>query len=309
MKRVYPDYYEEFRCLAGACRHSCCIGWEIDIDGESLARFQAQEGPLGMKLRQNIDPAPTPHFRLGAGERCPFLQTDGLCELILGLGEESLCQICREHPRFHNELPGRVESGLGLCCEAAGRLILGRAEPVQLRSEGEDEAADDILALRDRALTLLQDRSRSIPVRVEALLALCYAEPPAADMAAWAEVLLELERLDEAWTERLAALRDGWATADLAGFDRHMEARQTEYEQLLVYLVYRHLANACDAMELSARAGFAALAYELLRAMGAVQWTETGVFTPEDQVELGRLFSSEIEYSDENMEILLDEYL
>ena len=29
---VYPDYYPEFRCSASACKHNCCIGWEIDID-------------------------------------------------------------------------------------------------------------------------------------------------------------------------------------------------------------------------------------------------------------------------------------
>lgn len=309
MKQVYPDYYKDFRCVAGACRHSCCVGWEIDIDEDSLRRFAALEGPMGEKLRQNIDPAPTPHFRLTTGERCPFWQEDGLCELILAEGEEILCHICREHPRFHNELPGRVESGLGLCCEAAGRQILGREAPVRLLSEGEDEAEDEILALRDRAIALLQDRSRSIPERVEALLALCYAEPPAADMEAWAEVLLGLERLDEAWTGRLEELREDWERADIAGFEGHMARRQTEYEQFLVYLVYRHLAKACDLMELAARAAFAAFSYALLRALGALQWTKTGAFSLEDQVELARLFSSEIEYSDENMDILLDEYL
>ena len=36
MLTVYPDYYSAFRCIAGACKHSCCIGWEIDIDEESL---------------------------------------------------------------------------------------------------------------------------------------------------------------------------------------------------------------------------------------------------------------------------------
>ena len=28
----YPDYYEKFSCIAGACEDTCCAGWEIDID-------------------------------------------------------------------------------------------------------------------------------------------------------------------------------------------------------------------------------------------------------------------------------------
>lgn len=40
MKRVVPDYYADFACIAGACRHTCCVGWEIDIDPDSLRRYR-----------------------------------------------------------------------------------------------------------------------------------------------------------------------------------------------------------------------------------------------------------------------------
>ena len=30
-----PDYFKEFSCIAGACKDSCCLGWEIDIDEDS----------------------------------------------------------------------------------------------------------------------------------------------------------------------------------------------------------------------------------------------------------------------------------
>ena len=55
MKLIAPDYYKDFKCIAGNCRHSCCIGWEIDIDPDSLRRFQSVPGALGERLRQNID--------------------------------------------------------------------------------------------------------------------------------------------------------------------------------------------------------------------------------------------------------------
>lgn len=305
MRLVCPDYYKDFKCIAGACRHSCCIGWEIDIDPETLSYYDGVTGLMGQRLRQSIARTPEPHFILGPGERCPFLNRDGLCDIILELGEEHIGGICADHPRFRNELPGRTEIGLGLCCEEAARLILGRKEPMRLAGAPAQEE-DAFLLLRDAVLGLLQDRSRSIPARMEDMLALCGAVPPAEDMSRWAETLLGLERLDEAWTARLEELEKDWAQLDIAGFDRHMARRQTEYEQLLVYLVYRHMANAADEQDLAARAAFAALGYELLHALGALQWTRSGAFGFGDQVELARLFSSEIEYSDENLDILLD---
>ena len=69
MLTVRPDFYDDFQCLASRCRHSCCIGWEIDVDADTLAAYQTLEGPLGDELREKIDPGPTPHFRLGEGER------------------------------------------------------------------------------------------------------------------------------------------------------------------------------------------------------------------------------------------------
>ena len=104
---VVPDFYDDFQCIAGQCRHSCCIGWEIDIDEYSFAYYSGIEGELGQELREKTSAEPTPHFVLDEGERCPFLNESGLWRLILSLGEDSLCDICREHPRFYNEFSDR----------------------------------------------------------------------------------------------------------------------------------------------------------------------------------------------------------
>ncbi len=307
MEYGYPDYYETFRCIASACCHNCCIGWEIDIDEETMAFYDRVDGALGQRLREQISREGEPHFRLGEGERCPFLNGENLCDLIIGLGEEHLCAICAEHPRFHNALPGRVESGVGLCCEAAGALILGRKEPTRFLLSGEREGEDEILHLRDRVLALLQDRTMLIPERTKDMLALCGGSLGGRTMGEWCAFLFSLERLDEAWTILLEKLSERWERLDLKGFDQYMSARQEEYEQLLVYFVYRHMANAVGEVDLAARASFAVLSYEMIHALGAVLWQEKGVFSFADQVELARMFSAEIEYSEENMDALLDE--
>ena len=133
MTEMYPAYYEAFRCTAGACRHNCCIGWEIDIDGKSAARYAALPGAFGERVRAAVEPGEPPHFRLDAAGRCAMLREDNLCELQRTLGESALCNICRDHPRYRVFLPGRTEIGLGLCCEEAARLLLSQTEKVTLR--------------------------------------------------------------------------------------------------------------------------------------------------------------------------------
>ena len=303
MVEIFPDYYKEFACVKGDCRHSCCIGWEIDIDEDTLSFYDKVPGPFGERLRENIELSDEPHFRLGEGERCPFLNGEGLCDLIITLGEEHLCGICDEHPRFYNELPGRVEGGLGLCCEAAAKLVLGKKEPVTLVSTGDVAADDPIILLRDEVLALLQDRRFPVEERVERMLARCGVSLPVWENERLADIFLSLERLDESWTGELSRLK---GAADLSAFRAATADRRTEYEQFLVYLVYRHFANASDFDNAAVRAAFAALGFHLLESLGAARFAEAGAFTFEEQCELVRLFSSEVEYSDENRFALFD---
>lgn len=297
MLTVYPDYYPAFRCIAGDCRHSCCVGWEIDIDEETLAKYQAMPGPLGERLRANISGGDPPHFALGAEERCPFLNERNLCDLILAGGEDLLCQICDDHPRFRNFLPGRIEIGLGLCCEGAAALILSRTEPVTLITEGEAEQTDPdaeaLLALRQQAFAVAQDRTLPIDARCDGLLRLCRACEPG-NPADWADLLLELERLDERWTPMLEKLAREGKTAPVPAVS------DVEWEQLLVYFLYRHFLAAWEDGDVGSKAGFAVLSVRLLRCL-------KGLYPHVELAELARMYSAEVEYSTENLEAIFGE--
>ena len=119
MKLVAPDYYEKFKCIADKCKHSCCIGWEIDVDGDTLDYYNSIDGNFGERLRKNIiTEGETAHFCLAENDRCPFLNQKGLCDIIINLGEEALCQICDDHPRYRNFYSDREEIGVGFCCDA-----------------------------------------------------------------------------------------------------------------------------------------------------------------------------------------------
>lgn len=311
MLTVFPDYYPRFRCAADACRHTCCAGWEIDIDPETLATYRAVPGALGARLSASIDGSAEPaRFRLAENERCPFLNERNLCGLILAGGEDLLCQICRDHPRFRTFLPGRTEVGLGLCCEAAGALVLSQTKPMCLLSQGtegpEDGDAAALLALREALFAAARDRSRPLEDRMDRILALCGAVLPPRSMAEWAEFYLSLERLDEGWTDILARLREKGNLVDIISFRQYMAGREAEYEQLLTYFLYRHFLKAYDDGDATSKAAFAVLSVRMLFTLGALHFTEHGMFTLGDQIEYARMYSAEIEYSEENMDALFD---
>ena len=287
MLSVRPDFYDDFHCLASACRHSCCVGWEIDVDEDTLQYYQSIPGELGDELRRQIEPKPTPHFRLTADERCPFLRIDGLCRLIVKLGEDSLCDICALHPRFFNDYPGRTEMGLGLCCEEAARLLTEGDGPLRLilESDGEgDETPTPLLKLRERIFDLLSDDSRSLTERMDSALNLMGQRLPPFDVKETAAFFLTLERMDGDWTkllEKLSVLPEPQLEPRLS---------DVRYARIAAYLVYRHFASADPEREAAARLQFCFLAVRLVCALEPCS------------ADALRLFSAEIEYSDENVE-------
>ena len=312
---VMPDYSIGFQCIAGKCRHSCCVGWEIDIDDDTYEMYKTVTGPIGDKLQACICPPseadePQAHFIMAENARCPFLNSDNLCELILNLGEDSLSEICTEHPRFYKDFSDHMEMGYGLCCEEAARMLLSHSDPIRLIGLPE---TDDI---RSRIFFLLQDRTKSVDDRIDRIFTLLSdsAASPVipskpSDYAHWGAFLGSLEQLDPAWGIELAKLKDLEISGeDLDAFETYIEkeGRAFEYENFVWYLIYRHLGDDILEDEAALCVKFAAICMRLIRALGACKNKEAGAFTREDQVELFRMFSSEIEYSDENIDLIYD---
>ena len=71
MKIFAPSYYKTFKCIADKCRHSCCIGWDVYIDDETLEKYSAMDGALGERLRKSLKEK----IKAGWGN-CPGLRTE-----------------------------------------------------------------------------------------------------------------------------------------------------------------------------------------------------------------------------------------
>ncbi len=308
---VTPDYYAQFRCIAEDCRHNCCIGWEIDIDADTQARYATCGGEFGQRLRKNIlHDGGNACFALGEGERCPFLNAQNLCDIYIHMGEEALCQICTDHPRFRNFFTHRTETGLGLCCEAAAAQLLTKQSPVAwvetddgVPTEEPDAEETAILETRTMLYALVQDRSRPLWARLNAVLAQCGIAPDDRTPAEWAEIYRSLERLDPAWDKVLDALAD--APENLLG--ALPSSLDIVGEQLAMYFLYRHFTDGLDDGRYAERATFAVHATRLLLGLMAHTAMGNGALSIPDAIELTRMYSSEIEYDEENINTLLEQ--
>lgn len=337
MKLRVPDYYEKFNCIGSACRDSCCVGWEIGVDEEAYEKYSRLKGEFGDRLMNCISSKRPYHFIMEE-DRCPFLNEQNLCDIFIHMGKEFLCQICADHPRFYEFYGNCREAGLGLVCEEAARLILTNKQKVQFLDRVLDENEEEenpwlqpLFSARDCVIRILQDRNRSLGSRLKQVLSVSpvlqedyirrdrkamylhihkretkdkIREQPA-DLREWytecSGFLLELEILTPEWKQQLTktAAKVQKGTSCFLGCD------EIFYEQLMIYFVYRYFMKSLYDFQLLDKIKFAVFGCLCVRGIEAAGADEGEL----SSAEIARLYSKEIEYSEENMEMVSEELL
>ncbi|MBE6591586.1 MAG: hypothetical protein E7646_06045 [Ruminococcaceae bacterium] len=290
-----PAYYKDFHCIADKCRHNCCIGWEIDVDGASLKKYQSLTQGYSTTIKESVETDPTPHFRLDAKKRCPHLDENGLCRIISELGEDYLCEICREHPRFYNFTPRGAELGIGLACEEACRIILSsdhfKLEAIgEIDGDGEDYYFDPLIK-RQEIFNVLSDPDLSHSKKLQSIAGHFDPEALQIEEEALKKLLGSLEYLNE---EDKAIICDYSSDVPLK------EALEKPLERALGYFVYRHCSNSQSSEEFQSTLWFSLLCYSILRSV----CHKNKVKTKEELIPYARMFSEEIEYSEDNTDTL-----
>ena len=328
--------FSGFRCLADRCPDTCCAGWEIDLDPEILQRYEALEVPLGEEIRAAITEEDGYTFFRCQDGRCPFLTETGLCRLILhslhqGLPEEDLLsEVCREHPRFHEQYGTLTESCLAISCPEATRLLL-ESGPVQVL-EIRDAAAGEADPELDTALLAQLEQMRSelfaiarsavsFPERLRRLWCAAAAmqdridnpqstedfvppapQPDRTELRPWLAALLTMEFTDD----RLKNLLQ--RAVEVSG-RRYPDFEAAAFpalqaENLLLYFLYRYPLRAVWDEDLLGKVLLAIRSIETitLLAQGSAAWQTPAVALRETAI----LFSREVEHSDENLNLLYD---
>ena len=179
-----PEYYDTFRCAAGQCPDTCCAGWQIAIDEDSLEKYGALKGTFRNRLVNGIDWMEGCFFQYKG--KCSLLNDEKLCDLVIECGEDFLCETCAQYPRHVEEFKGVREWTLSLSCPVAAQMILEQEKKVRILEETDDsedpfleefEEFDDELmnwleTARAELLKRAQDRTKPVEERMASILEL-----------------------------------------------------------------------------------------------------------------------------------------
>ena len=288
MNLYAPKYYSKFHCIADKCKHSCCIGWEIDIDENTLNKYKTSTYAYANTVLHSIDFSGVSHFRLADKERCPHLDKNGLCCIIKSMDEEYLCDICREHPRFYNYSNRGKEVGLGMACEEACRIILSSEdfdEFYVVNQLDEDIVACEFDACAEslRVYKILKDNSLSFTEKVELISDFYDIKINATGMS---ELLNSLEYLYSQDKHLICSVND---------IGEIRLCNDVRLPRILAYYIYRHCFGNASYEEFCS-----SLSFSIFCTMLIAKLSENN-----DMVEISRIVSEEIEYSEDNTEAIL----
>lgn len=180
MEIIYPDYYRQFACVGGSCPDTCCAGWEIVIDDQTLEKYRSYPGGFGNRLRNSIN------FKRKSfkqyNRRCAFLNEENLCDIYTEAGERMFCKTCRQYPRHAEEYENVRELSLSLSCPEAAKIILSQEKLNLIYTEKKGHSEDygdfdellfsQLLDAREVFWQLIQNRNVPVTVRMMQMLSL-----------------------------------------------------------------------------------------------------------------------------------------
>lgn len=298
MITVTPSFFSDFKCIAGACPDSCCQGWEVDADDESLRYYKSLKGDSDIRKRIDSvldkDEFGNTIFRLTDKKRCPFLNSKNLCDMHIEIGGEHTPYTCRMFPSFINDFGGTREMGISFSCPAASDMMWNLKEPMSFVSEVNDmpPQINEIDAQlyyylkksRDKAFSIAQNRNRSVSARLVDLLDFGtklqkelddYADFD--DDTDFFDVFKNPELINTEWLERV---NNGKITLVSDGIYN---------ENILCYFIFRYFLTAVYDYDVLSKIKMAVLGVLIVTYFGEDSWTI-------------HLWSKETEHSQYNMD-------
>ncbi len=369
MKLRVPHYYKDFVCIASKCKDNCCIGgWEIDIDDETANYYLNLEGEFGDILRASIGRTDEYCFKLKDG-KCPFLDNENLCEIYKNLGEDKMGVVCTQFPRFTEYYGSIKETGIGLACEEAERIIFTDRKPFSMDIEDIDEEEvidteyDNVIAnylfkVRDLLFKMIDNESISLHNKmiymieigkhiqdlvnennteeIQNIINLLQQNNYEAlqldkqninidenssmyEVESILNAYSELEILNEQWQYYLDDMYDMLHSEDMSPadysvlvkeFTEYIKDRNYEYSNMLKYFVFRYFMKAAYDHDVFGKLQLSVTNYFVIRDMDIVKWLKNNrEFSFEDRIETVHIFSREVEYSEDNLEVLAEEFI
>ena len=298
MISLYPTFYHTFQCKANQCHHTCCQKWTIDVDEETAKLYQTLPTPLGEDLRKFMTVDDEGYYFMFSDKQptCPLLREDGLCRVVLELGEDSLCDTCHMHPRFYKYIEDLELCGVGLSCEESVEKLLATEDDQLLFTieddDGEFTAEDrpvlknifELLALGIKPEICQFTPNQSIPYCQELV-----------------NVYKKTEPIDEEWTKQLGLLQDmlssttASTTMDLLAADT---IDTSVLNKVYQYILYRQIDMLAEY----------SLGSLIRYAFDATLFIALLIHQFGNMPEQIRRWSEQIEYDEDNVAFLFNAY-
>ena len=288
------------------------------------------------------------------------------------IGEEHLGVVCSQFPRYSEYFGEYKESGIGLACEEAARIVLSANEKFSYEiSELDEEVVEDseydkeyasiIFEARDIILKILEKNELLIHERLACILEFtdrmqelineddyealgklisdydqsdiettlmsvnCEYEDGLFDDLSETEGIRsiiyayeDMEVLNEEWDKDIkdvifkfheALTSEEYYTYN-SRFFAHIQERMNEYKNLLQYFVFRYFAKAIYDHDVLSKAKMLITNFFVIKEMDMAKWIDKGWnFTLEDQLDVIHVFSRQVEYSEDNMEVLYEAFI
>lgn len=212
MQIIKPKYYDEFHCIADKCSFTCCRDWHIGVDCVTKAKWGTLSVPdTGMAEKEKDSRTNDSQsdfsknckgdtcaskkltdflhdedfcgdvIKLNENGKCPFLQEDKLCSLVLQYGEGVLSHTCHTFPRQKQEYANRIEHALSLGCPEVIDLLwkqgkfalietetkkadmtdLESEEEIQKKNSSIPECNEVFISIRDWFIMIMSDKKRT----------------------------------------------------------------------------------------------------------------------------------------------------
>lgn len=297
MKIVKPTFYKNFKCIAGDCPDSCCQGWEVDADSDSLEYYKTLDNSLEIKKRIDFvlskDEFDNTIFTLAPKKRCPFLNDVNLCDMHIAIGGEHTPYTCRTFPRFIYDFGATREIGISFSCPVASDMMYN-TESFDFETEVNSDLptlnyidAEKYFLLykgRAEAYKIAKDKNKSIRERLNDLLDLgvllqekLFPYDEGGDDIAFFDVFKNPELINPEWKEKVE------------NFSLKQVSDTQSNENILMYFLYKYLMQAVYDYDALSKIKMAVLGVLINTYFGEDSWTV-------------HLWSKETEHSQYNMD-------
>ena len=297
MKLVTPSFYKNFECIAGACPDSCCQGWEVDADKESLAYYKTLSGSLRERIDSVLDKDEFGNtiFRLAEKKRCPFLNSENLCDMHIAIGGEHTPYTCRTFPRFINDFGGTREMGISFSCPVASDIMWNLADDFEFDTEINSlppslndidaELYFKLLTCRKKAYSIMQNKEIDIKERLLNLLDL--ASDIQREIDDYSENSSDTEFFDIFHNPEVINLE--WVEKVKMHNSMPVFPNDKICENIAMYFLFRYFLTAVYDLDVLSKVKMAVIGVLIPAYFGNDAWTI-------------HLWSKETEHSDVNME-------